>query len=47
MTTTQTSYNYTQLLSFFVSKERDNGERFWCTSNAPEDVTAMDRDWET
>ena len=43
MTTTQTSYNYTQLLSFFVSKERDTGERFWCTSNAPDDVMDMIR----
>lgn len=43
-TTTQTSYNYTQLLSFFVSKERDNGERFWCTLDAPDDVMDMIRD---
>ena len=44
MTTTQTRYTYTQLLSFFVSKERDNGERFWCTSNAPDDVMDMIRE---
>lgn len=44
MTTTKTSYSYTQLLSFFVSKERDNGERFWCTSNAPDDVMDMIRE---
>ena len=45
MTTTQTSYSYTELLSFFVSKERDNGERFWCTSpSVPDDVMDMIRE---
>ena len=44
MTNTKASYNYTKLLSFFVSKERDNGERYWCTSNAPDDVMDMIRE---
>jgi len=44
MANTQTRYDYTQLLSFFVSKERDNGERFWCTSDAPDDVMGMIRE---
>lgn len=45
MTNTKASYNYTQLLSFFVRKERDNGERFWCTSSSvPDDVLEMIRE---
>jgi hypothetical protein len=43
-TTTQTSYTYTQLLSYFVIKERENNEKFWCTSNAPDDVMEMIRE---
>lgn len=44
MTNTKTGYNYTQLLSFFVRKQRDNGECFWCTSDAPDDVMDMIRE---
>ena len=44
ITTTQTSYTYDQLLSFFVIQERANGEKFWATSNAPDDVMEMIRD---
>lgn len=44
MTTTQTGYTYDQLLSFFVIQERANGEKFWTTSNAPDDVMEMIRD---
>ena len=44
ITTTQTSYTYDQLLSFFVIQERANGEKFWSTSNAPDDVMEMIRD---
>lgn len=40
-TTDSTVYTYTQLLSYFVSKERDNGDRYWCTTGAPDDVLAM------
>lgn len=43
-TTTAPSYTYTQLLSYFVSKERQNGERFWDTSNAPDDIVEMIRE---